>query len=418
MKIVKFEYYDEFHCLGPECPETCCQQWDIIFGRRDYLNYKNCHCSPNLKKVIESSFVRIKGIDNQGREVNDENNNYAMIKFDENGYCPLLDDNGLCMIQKELGENALNHVCFTFPRLYAPVGNDAIIFACNTTCPHVVEMLIAQSEGLRIVEGEYDGKNKSINKRTYSAYGTSSDWIGYPYYWVIKTAQIDILQNRIFTISERLLILGFFCKKTDEYLKNKQGEKIQGLANMLLDNKVCKEIADSLKVSQSDEGRASKSVSLLAKSVDIINKSNGSSSLKKYYEKPTKSIALIIETPQNGQIDFQFDLSKYLKSVDEYCKIESERPYIIENLLVNTVFIQALNDGIWHNYFIIAMFYNLMKICIPAFLCDNWTDTDLALAITYTSKMILGIPSVYNIAAIDFMSHDSYDLPHTAFLIS
>ncbi|MDE7281952.1 MAG: hypothetical protein K2N36_09475, partial [Ruminiclostridium sp.] len=91
MKVVKFKYYDEFHCIGPECPETCCQQWDIHFSKKDYLKYKNLKCSPKLKEALNGCLVRNRADDA------DESSHYAKIKFNEKGYCSLLDEKGLCM---------------------------------------------------------------------------------------------------------------------------------------------------------------------------------------------------------------------------------------------------------------------------------------------------------------------------------
>lgn len=418
MQVVKFKYYDEFHCIGPDCPETCCQQWDIFFGKREYLNFKNAHVSPKLKSAIENAFVRIKGKDPLGREVDDKHNNYAMIKMNENGKCPLLDSDGLCMMQKELGEHALGFVCTVFPRLLAVVGDEALICACNTTCPYVIELLMSHPEGLEIVEEEYDRKNENINKGFLSSVGTPKDWEGYPYYWIIKTAQIDILQNRNFTIPERMLVLGFFCQKAEEYIKNKQGKKIQELANMLLDNAACKKIADSLKAPQTDEDCAAKSINTFAKMAAFVHKGDYSDAMSGYFETAEKSIDLEIEEIENGKINFMFDMKKYLNSLETYRKIESERPYIIENLLVNTVFTQAPNEGIWMNFFTIAVFYNLLKICVPAFLPENFTDRDLALALTHSSKMLLNSHLAVNKATFDYIMHQSFDLPHVVFLIS
>lgn len=410
MKVVKLAYYDEFHCIGPECTDTCCKQWSIYFSKRDYLKHKNAHCSSELKSVLEQSLVRIKGKDK-------DENSYAMIKFDENNMCPMLNSDGLCMVQKELGEKALSAVCFTFPRLFGQVGKDAAILACNTTCPHVVEMLMNYPEGLRVEEEELNNA-RDLNNGIFSLQSVTEEWEGYPYYWAIKNAQIDILQNRNFNIPERMLILGYFSKKANDYLNNNQGEKIQGLANTLLDNEVCKKIADSLKTSQSDESGAKKSIETFSKMIDLVKKEDSSNALKEYFYKAAESIKLKVKEEEDRKISILFDLEQYLLSVEKYRKIESERPYIIENILLNTIFTQVPVKGVWLNYFVLAVFYNLLKICVPAFLPEDYTDRDLALALTYTSKMLLNTRIIDQRTSFDFMIHNSFDLPHAAFLIS
>lgn len=410
MKVVKFAYYDEFHCIGPECTDTCCKQWSIYFSKRDYLKHKNAHCSSELKSILEQSLVRIKGKDK-------DENCFAMIKFDENDKCPMLNNNGLCMVQKELGEKALSAVCYTFPRLLGQVGRNAVVLACNTTCPHVVEMLMNYPEGLKVIEEELNNV-KDLNNGIFSLQSVNEEWEGYPYYWVIKNAQIDILQNRNFNVPERMLILGYFCKKANDYLSDKQGEKIQGLANMLLNNEICKKISNSLKAPQSKESGARKSIETFSKMINLIDKEDASNALKEYFYKAAESINLKIEENEERKISILFNLDQYLLSVEKYRKIESDRSYIIENLLVNTIFTQVPVKGIWLNFFVLAVFYNLLKICIPAFLPEDYTDKDLALAFTYTSKMLLNTRIIDQRTSFDFMIHNSYDLPHAVFLIS
>ena len=411
MKVVKFAYYDEFYCIGPECPDSCCKHWRITLSKREYLNYKKMNCSPELKEIINNAFVRIK---KYGSDLN-----YAQMKLKENGDCPFLGSDCLCKIQKELGENALDRVCSSYPRLIGFVGaKETVIYSCDMTCPHVVELLMSHPEGLKIVEEEYDGKNKYVNSSTSSMKSTPNTWEGYPYYWIIKSAQIDILQNRNFTISERLLILGFFCQKTEEYLKNNQGEKIQGLANMLLDNETYRKIAVSLKAPQSDESRAAKSLDIFYKLSEQVQIADCSEMLRERFKTVAEYIELTTTIIDEHKSSVLCNKTKHLNAINFFKKIESERPYIFENLLVNQIFIQAPSDGIWLNYFALAVFYNLLKTSISAFLPNNWTDRDLALAISYTTKMIINTHLADKGTASDFIGHNSFDLPHAAFLIS
>ncbi len=155
MKVVKLKYCDEFHCVGSECRDSCCMHWNITLTKREYLNYKKLDCSPKLKSVIDTAFERTK----KGDEIH-----YAKMKLKENGDCPFHDSDGLCMLQKEQGEKVLTHICSIFPRLYKNVGDEAYAFACNATCPHVVELLISHDKGLEIAEEEYDGSVSSLNK--------------------------------------------------------------------------------------------------------------------------------------------------------------------------------------------------------------------------------------------------------------
>lgn len=411
MKVVKLAYYDEFHCIGPECPDSCCKHWNITLSKREYLNYKKMECSPELKEIIKNAFTRLK---------NNERS-YASMKLKENGDCPFLGGDCLCKIQKEKGEKSLTLVCSVFPRLISKVGGDIYTLACNIDCSYVVEILMNHSEGLRVIEEEYNGSNSYINRNAVSGNNTPVDWIGYPFVWNILNAEIDILQNRKFTISERLLILGYFCQKADEYLKNNEGEKISGLANALLDNELCKTISDSLKAPQSDLQSAVKSVDILYK-IKLRIDNSSIDILKKLLENIMDSIDFTTNYNFNDgeveSVNIDFTISKYEKSVNTYKQIENDRPYIIENILVNLAFTQNFKSGIWENYFTFIVFYNTLKICIPAFLKENWTDRDLACAINYVAKIVINSHVAEKGTSQDFLDNNSFDLPHAAFLIS
>ncbi|MBD5080489.1 MAG: hypothetical protein HDT44_01835 [Ruminococcaceae bacterium] len=291
MKIVKFKYCDEFHCIGPDCTDHCCKEWKILLGKREYLDYKKAECSNELKSVINTAFERVKNHEKKGI-VYDEKSNYAQINFNKEDECPFHGADGLCMIQKELGEKALTVTCSTFPRLYGLVGGEILIFGCDITCPHVVELMIDHPEGLEVCEDEYDGSNEGVNRSLYGIPEGSKKWQGYSQYWTIKSAQIDILQNRNFTIPERLLMLGFFSKKADEYIEAGQVEKVETLYNMMLDYDTCKKIADSLRAPQSDVSAATKSANTFLKMYQSVTSSKNKDYITRLFEQTAQSIGV------------------------------------------------------------------------------------------------------------------------------
>lgn len=411
MKIVKFKYCDEFHCAGPKCLETCCQQWSIFFSKRDYLNLKNARCSPELKKSIEKAFVRIKG-------ASDSQLNYAEIKFDDRGYCPMLGDDGLCRIQKELGEKRIGFVCNVFPRRYSLVEDSAIILTLNITCSHVMELLIKHPEGLEIVEEEYAENDKYVNRGVFSNYVILKKWKGYPYFWILKNTAADILQNRRFSVGERLLILGYYSKKSDEYIEEKNGEKISSLSAAMLDNEMCRKIADSLKAPQSDDSAGAKSIDIFFHMMNYLDKTNSCSpAIRQLFTKVKESLGIRVDDC-DGNLNIVYNKEAYLKNRELFGKIEAERSYIFENLLVNQILGDSPLYGLFRSYFVLVVSYNMIKICVPALLPEEWDDGDLALTLSRIAKMMINNKLADTETVASFIKNDSFDLPHTAFLIS
>lgn len=407
MQTLKFNYYDEFACTGTQCKDICCKKWLIFLTKREYLDYKKMDCSPELRSVMDSAFKRTKsGNDNE----------YAKVVFKEDGTCPLLGEDKLCMLQKEKGESALTFVCSTFPRNTVKVGPDAISFTLTPTCYHVVELLMKHPEGLVLMEGEYDGKNNYINRNLYSGGLVPKNSKTYPYIWAIKTAQLDILQNRDFTIAQRLLILGYYTKKVCEYLESSP-EKIEQLGAMMLDRELCGKIADSLKTPQTDIEAEAKSIDIIYKmSVALIN-NRADRHTTELLAAVTSSVKLTIG---EGGSHVRWNTEAYKANRELFRKIEEERPYIIENLLATLAFSRFSNDGeeLWADYFSLVVLYNFMKTGMAAYLPENYTDEDLAMAITNTVKILLNANLAKRVTMQDFAKNNANSLPYIAFLIS
>ena len=98
-------------------------------------------------------------------------------------------------------------------------------------------------------------------------------------------------------------------------------------------------------------------------------------------------------------------------------EIMEERPYIIENLLVNLAFSQNIRDGVWNNYFAMAVFYNTLKLCVPVFLKDGYNDKELAAALTYAVKLVLNTNLAKSNILLDSILQKKDTLPYAVFLI-
>lgn len=416
MKTVKFDYLDEFQCAGAECGDSCCRHWAITLTKKEYSDYLDTECSPDLKSVINSAFFPVRS----GNELC-----YAAVRLGENGDCPFLDGDKLCMLQKELGESALCHTCRVFPRLFYKVGDEAYVGLCSLNCCRTAELLISHPEGLVISESEYDGGSEYseyFNGGIYSGESTPSSWEGLPYYRSIRGAQLSILQNRSFTLPERMLLLGYYSMKADKYVK-RAPENLAPFSELMTDNELCRTIADSLKTSQSEESAADKTVAVISKMYDRsiqINKISGFA--REQLEIVTGRIGLqkkeLVDEKGKKRVATGYSRESYLELLSRYRELEASRPYIIENVLVNIVFSQALHKGLWAEFFSLAVFYSCLKICVPSFLEESYTDKELALAISRTSKLAINTGLIQNGTLLDFLDNRAYDLPHAAFLIS
>ena len=90
-------YYKNFRCIADKCPDNCCRGWEIDIDE-DTLDYYKDLKGPMAEKIRTS-------ISEDGSFV-----------LNEEGWCPLLNEKGLCEVCLTLGEDSLSEVCTEYPR--------------------------------------------------------------------------------------------------------------------------------------------------------------------------------------------------------------------------------------------------------------------------------------------------------------
>lgn len=100
MDIYTPSYYSAFRCIAADCPDSCCQGWDVAVDDEKAAYYR---ALPGpLGDALREGLMQDDGtwyLENRG------------------GRCPMWRQDGLCRIQAQLGEQALCRTCDQFPRL-------------------------------------------------------------------------------------------------------------------------------------------------------------------------------------------------------------------------------------------------------------------------------------------------------------
>lgn len=125
MKYYYLDLYDGFSCLAGRCPSTCCAGWKIAIDKESYERFARLDNIP-LREDILSHIYQQKG-------------EYRFINR-QDGRCSMLDEDGLCRIQRNLDEKSLCYTCRKFPRLTAVVGED-VWMSMAASCPVVADYL-------------------------------------------------------------------------------------------------------------------------------------------------------------------------------------------------------------------------------------------------------------------------------------
>lgn len=134
------KYYDEFKCIGGACPVTCCGYWRIDWLQEEIERLKEKDCSEEVKSLIDTSFEEVE---------NAPVDNLHAIRLNEDYKCPFQDADGLCRVQKELGEEYLSETCTVYPRNFF-WHRDAFIRSCHSSCSAVLDLLSEDVNALRL----------------------------------------------------------------------------------------------------------------------------------------------------------------------------------------------------------------------------------------------------------------------------
>lgn len=129
--ITEPSFVSSFSCTGGACRDHCCKGWTISLDKQ------------TVKKYTSSKNIQIKTIASENIDlIKRDGINWGVIKFNQStGNCPYLDGDSLCLVQKNLGAQALSHTCSTFPRVKRIYRNE-VQKSLNLSCPEVASILL------------------------------------------------------------------------------------------------------------------------------------------------------------------------------------------------------------------------------------------------------------------------------------
>jgi lysine-N-methylase len=198
--------YSAFRCIGADCEDTCCIGWGVNVDRPIYEAYQRCD-DPELGEALHR-LVTINPA-NTGNE-----DNYARITITGDG-CPFLAE-GLCSIQKKLGETYLSKMCATYPRVMSLV-DDVLHRSLHMSCPEAARIVLLNPSPMEFEEKPFEQDGQRLANLglldTRSAKYTDKP---YQYFRAVRALAIWILQNRAYPLWQRMVILGSLCDQLDQ----------------------------------------------------------------------------------------------------------------------------------------------------------------------------------------------------------
>lgn len=210
-------YMTEFACIGSACEDTCCAGWGVSVDKDTYKKYKKMKTSP-LKGKLEDNVKRNRR--------NPSELNYGKITM-ENGACSFLDEEKLCSIQVIHGPELLCNTCTIYPRTLHQV-NSVVEKSATMSCPEVARLAL-----LKPAPMEFDEviEPRDVMGAVVGGVDTSREKGAKKYFWELRIFSIQVLQNRAYSVSERMVLLGLALQKVQECVEEKRIDDIPDVLN-------------------------------------------------------------------------------------------------------------------------------------------------------------------------------------------
>lgn len=139
MRIRVSDYFEQFRCLAGDCPHTCCAKWEVVIDEDTAQRYRQV--PGPLGDKLRAELRR------------DEDGDFCFAL--RGGRCPFLEEDDLCQIHKQLGEEATSVTCREHPRFIEDYGPFREI-TLSASCPEANRLLLASREVLTFREWEDD----------------------------------------------------------------------------------------------------------------------------------------------------------------------------------------------------------------------------------------------------------------------
>lgn len=196
MKTVTPVYYKAFKCIAGDCPDSCCQGWEVDADEESLAYYEALPLSLEIKRKINSVLDK------------DEFGN-TIFTLGQKKRCPFLNSENLCDMHIAIGKEHTPFTCRTFPRFIYDFGSLREI-GISFSCP-VAANLIYNLNAHLTFEEEYNSEPPALN-----------DIDAQIFYRLKKARQnaFDIIQNDKIPIAQRLKNLLIFAKELQSELED------------------------------------------------------------------------------------------------------------------------------------------------------------------------------------------------------
>lgn len=174
-------FYKDFKCIAGDCPDSCCQGWEVDADDASLEFYKTL--TGDIRNRIDS----VLDYDEFGNTI---------FRLADKKRCPFLNDENLCDMHIAIGGEHTPYTCRMFPRFINDFGGTREM-GVSFSCPVASDMMFGLTEPMRFVSelNELPPELNEIDAQTY--------------FYLVKAREkaFSIVQDRTLPIKDRLLNL-------------------------------------------------------------------------------------------------------------------------------------------------------------------------------------------------------------------
>ena len=147
MKIIAPNYYGKFACLMGACRHSCCIGWEIDIDEEQLAYYHSLtgDLGQKLRRNIQ------------------ETEEGAFFRLDAQERCPFLDDQGLCELILEIGEDSLCQICADHPR-FRNFFSDREEIGLGLCCEAAGALILKHAGRVQFAVLEHDGQDEETDE--------------------------------------------------------------------------------------------------------------------------------------------------------------------------------------------------------------------------------------------------------------
>jgi len=310
------DYASQFCCIGPACEDTCCVGWTVEFDKAICDKYQALPPSP-LRDLILNNLKPLP--------LNPDGSTpykFAAIQLTAEHACPLLGDDKLCQIQVTHGEAYLSSICAIYPRIkHCISGLDEI--SLYLSCPEAARLVLLSPDLLAVpASGHY--------QMSWDAAALQSEPLQ-TWFWPLREFILTLLTNRTYPLWQRLFLLGTFIRRIEAVDRGELKRNLFVLIKEFSAAIASGSLRASMETLPADFNLQLNMVLGLARL--RLGRSRIGPRLVETFNTFTQGLGYGADLPVQTPVEHYRQAYR-----DFYAPFFAAHPYMLENLLANTIF--------------------------------------------------------------------------------